>query len=67
MYKFDLAAARVRAGIKQKDAAETFGISKPTLVSWEKGRTEPSASQIPLILETYGLPFEAMDFSKHKT
>ena len=67
MYKFDLASARVRAGLKQKDAATLIGVSRQTLLSWEKGHTEPSASQIPVILETYGLPFEAMDFSKRET
>lgn len=65
-YRFNLVSARVRAGIRQKDAAARIGVSRQTLLSWEKGYTEPSASQIQIILETYGLPFEAMVFPKPK-
>lgn len=40
-----LAAARVNAGLTQDDVAKKLHISKNTVVSWEKGDTEPEISQ----------------------
>ena len=39
--KISLAAARVNAGFTQKQVCEALGISKTTLVNYEKGRTVP--------------------------
>lgn len=41
--KISLAAARKNAGFTQKQVCEVLGISKTTLVNYEKGRTIPNA------------------------
>lgn len=48
-----LTALREKLGIRQKDAAEKFGVSVPTYRNWEKGRSEPqqfSSEQVLSIL-----------------
>ena len=39
--KLSPAAARVNAGIKQKNAADSLGVTTATLQNWEKGKTSP--------------------------
>ena len=46
MPKISLEAVRVNAGYNQKEWAEIFGISNATVVNWEKGKTEPTLSQL---------------------
>ena len=43
MAKISLKAARVNAGVSQKEAAILLQISNKTLSSWENGDTFPSA------------------------
>jgi transcriptional regulator with XRE-family HTH domain len=38
--------ARQRAGYSQERAAEAIGVSKPTLIAWEKARRTPSVKQL---------------------
>ena len=59
MPKISLEAVRVNAGYKQKEWAEMFGISNSTVVNWEKGKTEPTLSQLRKMSELSGIP---MDF-----
>lgn len=58
-FKISIAAARVNAGFNQPEFAEKMGVSVGTVTNWEKGRTEPSTSQLRLISELSGIP---MDF-----
>jgi DNA-binding XRE family transcriptional regulator len=51
MPKISLEAVRVNAGYNQKEWAEIFGISNATVVNWEKGKTEPTLSQLRSFLE----------------
>lgn len=60
--KITLQAARVNAGYTQDTAAKLLGISKKTLVSWEKGRTFPSAQKIERICEVYGVHYDQLKF-----
>lgn len=39
-------AARINAGITQKDAADNLGITQGTLLSYEKGYREPKADML---------------------
>ena len=59
MPKISLEAVRVNAGYNQKEWAEMFGISNSTVVNWEKGKTEPTLSQLRKMSELSGIP---MDF-----
>ena len=60
--KITLAAARVNAGINQKDAAERIGVSNKTLGNWENGESFPDALQIEKICELYGIPYDNLNF-----
>ena len=53
--KLSLKAARVNAGFKQTEIAEKMGISPATLISWEKGKTEPKANQLMRFCELVGM------------
>lgn len=59
MPKISLEAVRVNAKKTQKEWAELLGVSNATIVSWEKGNTEPSLSQLRKMSELSGVP---MDF-----
>lgn len=54
-----LEAVRVNAQMNQKEWAESLGVSKATVINWEKGDTEPSLSQLRKMSEMSGIP---MDF-----
>lgn len=56
--RISLAAARVNANLTQQEVAEKMHIGKQTLVSWEKGNTEPKTSQIRILSEIYNIPID---------
>lgn len=56
MPKITLEAARVNAHLTQKELADILGISNVTVVNWEKGKTEPTLSQLKKISELSGIP-----------
>lgn len=64
--KFTLAAARVNAGLSQKEAAERLGISNKTLCNWENYVSYPGVDMIPKICELYGIPYDQICFT-HKS
>jgi transcriptional regulator with XRE-family HTH domain len=49
-----LKAARVNAGLTQKEAAERLGISKNTLASYESYKTKPDIGKAKEISVLYG-------------
>ena len=51
---------RVRARLSKKEAAEMFGVLKPTIDRWESGATLPSSECRPTITEITGIEFETM-------
>lgn len=59
MPKISLEAARINAGLSQKEMAKILGVSNTTVCNWENGNSEPSASQLRKISELSGIP---MDF-----
>lgn len=63
LVKFTLAAARVNAGLSQKEAAEKLGISNKTLCKWENYESYPGADMIPKICELYGIPYDQICFA----
>ena len=51
--KITLPAARVNAGMNQREMAEFLGVDVSTITNWEKGKTEPSK-----ISEVSGIPMD---------
>ena len=64
MLRITMAAARVNAGLKQKEAAEALGISNKTLGKWESGTAIPTADKVAKICELYRLPYDNIIFFK---
>lgn len=59
MPEITLKAARINAGLTQKELADRLGISNTTVNNWENGDTEPTLSQLRKLSELSGIP---MDF-----
>lgn len=59
MPRISLEAVRINAKMTQKEWAEMLGVSNATVVNWEKGKTEPSLSQLKTMSKLSGIP---MDF-----
>lgn len=62
MMKISLAAARVNAGLTQKEAAVMLGVSNKTLAAWEKRESFPNAIQIQKICELYVVSYDNINF-----
>ena len=63
MKKISLKAARVNAGLSQKEAANKLGISNKTLCSWENGKTYPDQPMIEKVCTLYGVTYDMIDFT----
>ena len=59
MPEITLKAARVNAGLTQKELAKKLGVTNTTVNSWENGITEPSLNQLRELSRLSGIP---MDF-----
>lgn len=55
-YTISLEAARVNRGLTQEEAAKELGISKTTLVNWEKGNTFPDIVNFKALCSLYSVP-----------
>lgn len=60
--KLTLKAARINRNLTQKQAAKLLKISKDTLGKWERGKSFPSVSKIPLLEEVYNIKYEDIIF-----
>ncbi len=56
--KITIAAARVNSKLNQREFAEKIGVSLATVTNWEKGKTEPDASQLREISRLSGIPMD---------
>lgn len=65
MIQISLKAARVNADLTINEASAKLGISNKTLINWEKGKTDPSASQLLKLVSLYGIPAEALILPKN--
>jgi transcriptional regulator with XRE-family HTH domain len=45
---------RLEMGLYQKDVAKLLGVTEYTIINWEKGRTEPTVSNIPSLVRFLG-------------
>lgn len=57
-FRISLAAARVNANLTQAEIAKKLHIGKQTIVSWEKGETEPKVSQAMALSVLYNIPLD---------
>ena len=62
MVKLTLKAARVNAGLTQKEAADKLNVSNGTLCNWECGVTFPDAKQIIDLCNLYGVSYDNLNF-----
>ena len=60
-------AARVNAGMTQKEAAKLMHISNVTLVNWENGKTRPPYTAIKMMSDIYKWPEELFIFPTETT
>lgn len=51
-------ACRNNTGMRQKEFAEAIGVTLNTVSNWERGKTEPTISQLRKIAALSGIPFE---------
>lgn len=56
--KITMTAARVNAGLTQKEFASMCKVSESTVLNWESGRTLPSIKKLPLLEKAYGIPLD---------
>ena len=62
-----LAAARVNAELTLEQACKLLGVSKNTLIKWEKGISCPTWDKVQLIGEVYRFPTDNIIFLKKKS
>ena len=62
MVQITIRAARVNAGLSQKEAADRLGVTTKTLGNWEKGITFPPVDKVQAICELYGVPYDQLNF-----
>jgi DNA-binding transcriptional regulator YiaG len=55
-------AARVNAGLTQKQAGEKLNVSRDTIRSWEQGKSFPDTMQIALIEVVYDTKYDDIIF-----
>lgn len=60
MSKITLKAARVNAGLTQKEAAKKLGISNQTLSRYEKDASDLKMSMIWKLCDLYGITSDAL-------
>lgn len=63
-YKLSLKAARVNANLQQKEVAKRLGVSNKTISAWENGETAPRIDQFHALCNLYGVPVDAVFFSR---
>lgn len=56
--KITMAAARVNAGLTQKEFGAMCNVSESTVVKWENGASLPNVKKLPLIEKAYGIPLD---------
>lgn len=64
--KISMEAARVNAGMLQKDVADALSITPSTLRSWEKGESVPDYDKAIRLSELYNYPADYIFFGKRQ-
>lgn len=56
--KISLRAARVNADLTQQEVADKIGVSKHTIINWERGRTKPKKHILIALSSIYGIDID---------
>lgn len=56
--KIKMVAARVNAGLTQREFAGLCGVRTETVNAWENGKTEPPVSVLRILSEKSGIPMD---------
>lgn len=56
LFQITPAAARVNAGLTQTELAEKMGVTKQTVINWEKGYIVMGVAQLCLLADITGVP-----------
>lgn len=67
MLQISLASARVNSEMTQDDVAKLMGVSKATIVNWEKGRVIPGIPELSMLCEIYEIPKDNIFLPKKST
>ena len=62
MVQMTLKAARVNAGLTQKEAANKLKVSNKTLGNWENGDNMPNTKYIESICNLYNVSYDTIIF-----
>ena len=54
--QISLAAARVNAKMTQEAAAEAMGVTRATIINWEKGKIIPGIPEMEKLSRLYNIP-----------
>ena len=65
--KMRLSAARVNAGLTQKQVACKLKVSTRTIVNWENGYATPSAASLNMLSDIYGIPVDTFLLQQEST
>lgn len=66
MAKISLAAARINAGLTQKQAAAALNVGNKTLCKWENGKSIPRIDKVADICALYNIAYDDIDFLRNK-
>lgn len=58
--KLSLEALRVNVGMTQQDVADRLGVSRQTVMSWERGSIEPKGLVIYALAKLYGVELDSI-------
>lgn len=53
--KITLKAARVNAGLLQKEVADKLGVSRHAIINWERGITKPKKHTLMVLASIYNV------------
>lgn len=62
MAKITLKAARVNAGLTQKEAAAKLNVSNKTLGNWENGLSLPNVKNVSALCALYSVGYDDLIF-----
>lgn len=65
--QISLAAARVNAGLTQEAAAKKMGVTKQTIINWEKGKRIPGIPEMEMLSRIYGMPQDYIFLPSYST